>query len=219
MRICQINPQIHKSSDPQISINSVVTSVSTSTPASVTSTSSSMRTPPHPGRYAPGSIVKIIPGSTGSSSVSTSGPRREIRGSSCTSMPRPWPVPWPNASASPWRAEGVPRRRVDRKSAIGRAPPHRLPGHAPRERRRRPPGPVDLPSRPTLFGSSRRSMSRTRRRSPAPRGRLRLLFARRVGRAAGRRWARRPQSYQTPDGSNPACRTRRSMASATSRSD
>src|SRR3954447_4999737 len=85
------------------SIRSVVTSVSTSTPVSVTSTSSSMRTPPHPGRYAPGSIVKIIPVATASSSVSTSGRLREILGSSCTSTPSPCPVPWPNASASPYR--------------------------------------------------------------------------------------------------------------------
>ena len=28
---------------------------------------------------------------------------RPIRGSSCTSSPRPWPVPWPNASPSPCR--------------------------------------------------------------------------------------------------------------------
>src|SRR4029434_4636601 len=34
--------------------------VSSSHPSSVTSTSSSMRTPPKPGRYAPGSIVKIM---------------------------------------------------------------------------------------------------------------------------------------------------------------
>src|SRR4029077_3026541 len=66
----------------QTSIRSVVTSVSTSTPPSVTRTSSSMRTPPQPGRYAPGSIVKIIPGATASSRASTSGRRRVMRGSS-----------------------------------------------------------------------------------------------------------------------------------------
>src|SRR5262245_42935344 len=77
----------------QTSIRSVVTSVSTSTPPSVTRTSSSMRTPPHPGRYAPGSIVKIMPDASASSRASTSARRRVMRGSSCTSMPSPWPVP------------------------------------------------------------------------------------------------------------------------------
>src|SRR5262252_9318113 len=73
----------------QTSIRSVVTSVSTSTPPSVTSTSSSMRTPPQPGTYAPGSIVKIMPAATASSCASTSGRRRVMRGFSCTSMPSP----------------------------------------------------------------------------------------------------------------------------------
>src|SRR5262249_48103442 len=73
----------------QTSIRSVVTSVSTSTPPSVTRTSSSMRTPPQPGRYAPGSIVKIMPAATASSCASTSGRRLVMRGFSCTSMPSP----------------------------------------------------------------------------------------------------------------------------------
>src|SRR5438128_625929 len=63
------------------SSSSVVTSVKTSTPCSVTSTSSSIRTPPQLGRYAPGSIVKTMPGATCSSRVSTSGRRLTIRGS------------------------------------------------------------------------------------------------------------------------------------------
>src|SRR6185436_20967176 len=54
--------KIHSSS------RSVVTPVSTSTPCCVTSTSSSIRTPPQPGRYAPGSIVNTMPMSTSSSS-------------------------------------------------------------------------------------------------------------------------------------------------------
>ena len=40
------------------------TSVSTSHPSAVTSTSSSSRTPPRPSRYAPGSIVQTIPASS-----------------------------------------------------------------------------------------------------------------------------------------------------------
>src|SRR4029077_13494584 len=70
--------EVHQS----ISSSSVVTSVSISTPVSVTSTSSSIRTPPHPGKYAPGSMVKTIPGRTHSCRVSTSGRRWVIRGSS-----------------------------------------------------------------------------------------------------------------------------------------
>src|SRR5688572_16653790 len=81
--------------DDQISSNSVVTSVRTSTPLAVTRTSSSMRTPPQSGRYAPGSMVKTIPAATASSGESaisvTEAPGRRfvIRGSSCTSIPSP----------------------------------------------------------------------------------------------------------------------------------
>ena len=54
--------------------------VSTSTPSSVTSTSSSIRTPPQPGRYAPGSIVNTMPAATGSSSrIDVRPPSRDPR--------------------------------------------------------------------------------------------------------------------------------------------
>src|SRR4029078_8307842 len=86
----------------QSGIRAYDTDVRTSPPRSVTSTSSSIRTPPHPGRYAPGSIVKTIPGSSSTGAASAGG--RVTRGSSCTSRPRPWPVPWPNASPSPCRS-------------------------------------------------------------------------------------------------------------------
>ena len=46
-------------------------------------------------------------------------------------------------------------------------------------------------------------MSRRRRRSPAPRGRLRSMFARRAARAAAPRSARWRQSYQTPAARSP----------------
>src|SRR5205814_2765850 len=73
--------QVHAANlNPQISMSSVVTSVRTSTPLSVTSTSSSMRTPPHPARYAPGSMVKTIPETSATGCMSARG--LPMRGSS-----------------------------------------------------------------------------------------------------------------------------------------
>src|SRR5687768_7032771 len=57
----------------QSGIRAYGTDVRTSHPRAVTSTSSSIRTPPHPGRYAPGSIVKTIPGSSGTGATSARG--------------------------------------------------------------------------------------------------------------------------------------------------
>src|SRR5688572_23681980 len=64
----------------QSGIRAYGTDVRTSHPRAVTSTSSSIRTPPHPGRYAPGSIVKTIPGSSSTGATSARG--RVTRGSS-----------------------------------------------------------------------------------------------------------------------------------------
>ena len=51
-------------------------------------------------------------GSTNSLRTSTSGRRRTIRGSSCTSIPKPWPVPCPNASPiPPSSSDRAPRHR------------------------------------------------------------------------------------------------------------
>ena len=113
-------------------------------------------------------------------------------------MPRPCPVPWPNASPRPCLASVVARRRVDLEArspgaTAAMAAVVRLEDRS-----------VDLagarrrPARPIRSGSSRRSMSRRRRRSPAPRGRLRSIFARRAARAAARRSVRWRRSSRTP---------------------
>ena len=108
-----------------------------------------------------------------------------MRGSSCTSMPRPWPVPWPNASAETAAAERVARSGVDVEAGSARREPPRSPGRGPRA----PPHTRRGRGRPALrwkrSGSSPRSMKRRRRRSPAPRDRLRSTFAR-PGWACGR---------------------------------
>ena len=44
-----------------------------------------------------------------------------MRGSSCTSIPSPWPVPWPNASPMPAAASDVAGGRVDGEPRDARA--------------------------------------------------------------------------------------------------
>src|SRR5579871_435453 len=77
------------------SMSSFGACVSTRQPSEVTTTSSSIRTPPHPGRYTPGSIVSTIPDSSGTSI------RGDNAGPSWISSPIPWPSPCPNASPYP----------------------------------------------------------------------------------------------------------------------
>src|SRR5918994_1810134 len=64
-------------------------------PSDVTSTMSSIRTPPRPGTYTPGSIV-----TTAHSASSPSASHRR-RGSSWISRPTPWPRPWGKLSPKP----------------------------------------------------------------------------------------------------------------------
>src|SRR6267143_1260169 len=64
-------------------------------PSAERCTSSSIRTPPRPGTYTPGSIVTTASRGSGSAAV------RARRGASCTSSPNPWPVECPNASPKP----------------------------------------------------------------------------------------------------------------------
>src|SRR5262249_49849978 len=66
-----------------------------SAPVAPTTTVSSMRTPPMPGRYTPGSTVTTSPTSNVSSAVDAT------RGASWISRPTPWPVECENASAHP----------------------------------------------------------------------------------------------------------------------
>src|SRR3954466_7160045 len=66
-----------------------------SEPSGVTTTVSSMRTPPTPGRYTPGSTVTTEPGSKVSRALAAT------RGSSWISSPTPCPVPCTNDSAHP----------------------------------------------------------------------------------------------------------------------
>src|SRR5882672_6985237 len=64
-------------------------------PSTERCTSSSIRTPPRPGTYTPGSMVTTASRGSGSTAV------RARRGASCTSSPNPWPVECPNASPKP----------------------------------------------------------------------------------------------------------------------
>src|SRR5713101_5022875 len=64
--------------------------VSSRQPSSSTTTSSSIRTPPQPGMYTPGSTVNTIPTSSFVVEPGSSD------GSSCVSRPSPWPVRWKN---------------------------------------------------------------------------------------------------------------------------
>src|SRR5882762_5889765 len=64
-------------------------------PSTERCTSSSIRTPPRPGTYTPGSIVTTASSGSGSPAV------RASRGASCTSSPNPCPVECPKASPKP----------------------------------------------------------------------------------------------------------------------
>src|SRR5207302_2938912 len=64
-------------------------------PPSSTTTVSSIRTPPCPGRYTPGSTVTTWP------EASVSVDADDTRGASWISRPTPWPVPCTNESAHP----------------------------------------------------------------------------------------------------------------------
>src|SRR5437667_8823689 len=77
------------------STRSVQPSVNSTGPSADKCTSSSMRTPPRPATYTPGSIVTTAPSGNGSAAV------RASRGASCTSRPSPCPVEWPNAAPKP----------------------------------------------------------------------------------------------------------------------
>src|SRR5208282_57360 len=81
---------------PQSSISSRGADVSVSLPPSSTSTSSSIRIPPRPGRYTPGSMVTTLPAF---SSAFWLLPRE---GRSCTSSPKPCPVLWMKYCSKSW---------------------------------------------------------------------------------------------------------------------
>src|SRR5258705_7435249 len=75
--------------------SSVAPSVSSTGPSADRCTSSSIRTPPRPATYTPGSIVTTAPSGSRSAAV------RASRGASCTSRPTPCPVECPNAAPNP----------------------------------------------------------------------------------------------------------------------
>src|SRR5206468_10100218 len=77
------------------STRSVQPSVNSTGPSADRCTSSSMRTPPRPATYTPGSIVTTAPSGSGSATV------RANRGASCTSSPSPCPVECPNGAPNP----------------------------------------------------------------------------------------------------------------------
>src|SRR6185503_14578009 len=77
------------------SMRSVQPSVNNTGPSADKCTSSSIRTPPRPVTYTPGSIVTTASSGNGSAEV------RDSRGASCTSRPRPCPVECPNAAPKP----------------------------------------------------------------------------------------------------------------------
>src|SRR5882762_9546275 len=75
--------EVHGSQSYTSSKRSVSPSLRSSGPAGARWTSSSIRTPPSPGKYTPGSIVTTAPAGRGSELVF------ERRGASCTSSPSP----------------------------------------------------------------------------------------------------------------------------------
>ena len=95
-------------------------------------------------------------------------------------------------------AERVARRRVDVEPRRARADRGDRPIVRLENRAVHLAGPRASLARSTPSGSGRRSMSRRRRQSPARRGRLRSIFARRGAREAARRSARWRQSSRTP---------------------
>src|SRR3989449_681192 len=102
------------------STSSLRPSESSTGPCAARCTSSSIRTPPWPARYTPGSMVTTAPTGSGSAFVFAS------RGASCTSSPMPWPSEWPNASPNP-RAAITSRASA---SASRPAMPARTPARA-----------------------------------------------------------------------------------------
>ena len=84
----------------------------------MTTTVSSMRTPPTPGRYTPGSTVTTEPGSNVSRALAAT------RGASWISRPTPWPVPCTNASAQP--AAAITSRHARSTAAQSAPGAHRL---------------------------------------------------------------------------------------------
>src|SRR6266850_299672 len=87
--------EVHGSQSYTSSNRSVRPSLKSAGPAVARCTSSSILTPPSPGRYTPGSMVTTAPAGRGSALVF------ESRGASCTSNPSPCPSEWPNASPNP----------------------------------------------------------------------------------------------------------------------
>src|SRR5947208_4081572 len=75
--------EVHGSQSYTSSNRSVSPSLKSSGPAAARCTSSSIRTPPSPARYTPGSMVTTAPAGRGSGLVF------ESRGASCTSSPSP----------------------------------------------------------------------------------------------------------------------------------
>src|SRR5207247_5674045 len=91
-------------------------------PSSVTTTVSSMRTPPCSARYTPGSTVTTWPAARTSVEVEAT------RGASWISRPTPCPVPWMKASphpASPMTARHVSSTSRPRTPAFTAATPSR----------------------------------------------------------------------------------------------
>ena len=83
---------------------------------SVTTITSSTRTPKRPSRRIDGSSVNVIPASSGVSSST------ERNGRSCTSSPIPWPIRWRKPSPSPAASIGARQAALtSRASAPGRA--------------------------------------------------------------------------------------------------
>src|SRR6266550_3080973 len=92
--------EVHGSQSYTSSNRSVRPSLRSSGPAGARCRSSSIRTPPSPATYTPGSMVTTAPTGRGSGLVF------ESRGASCTSSPSPCPSEWPNASPNPRAAIG-----------------------------------------------------------------------------------------------------------------
>ncbi len=131
---------------------------------------------PSPEGRRPGSMVKTMPGSIGSSSGagawSVAARRGPTRGASWISTPRPCPVLCPKASARPCSAEHVTGGGVDIAGADAR-PDAGNRGHLGLQHRARTPAASPRrAARGRRSASSPRSIRRRRRQSPAPPGPL-----------------------------------------------
>ena len=186
----------------------------TSRPLSVTTTRSSIRTPPTPGH-----VDARLDRDDVARRPARASPERASRGASWVTSPTPCPSPWPKCS--PWPAASMMSRATASISRPSGPGPHRVQGRHLRAQRRarrsRPARPAPIAGRPgpravrAVAVEHRADVDRhqrVRRRSPR----------RAASRAAARRARPRRRSSRTTGPDAPRRRISCSSATATSRS-